>query len=417
MTGQNQDAGTFQEFEQQISDVLAHLYDPGYVPHPMVGATLGCAPQQGVEAIQTALIGEIKALKPAPDVPPSARVRRVYDVLTFRYVHCLTQEKAAECLGITARHVRREQRDAVHLLAQRLWKRSCTQVWSADSREQSEVLAPSELSSSGVTLPGHRAQVREELASLQKSAPGMAANVEEAVRGAVASGRALTSRHHVNLEVGLVQPNLSAEIHPSALRQVLITAISKLVERMSSGCIALRAEKRAGCVRVAIEGCPATSARPLDSDLVQEVLAAYGGTVAIERDDDCICLWLELPALDSVTVMVVDDNPDIVHFFRRYLTGTRYEIVHVAQGQKVFDSIAASAPDIIVLDVMLPDADGWELLGQLRLHPATQAIPVVVCSVVRQEELALALGAAHYLTKPVRRQQLIMALDQVLRRA
>jgi CheY-like chemotaxis protein len=417
MTGQNQDESAFQEFEGHIHDALAHLYDPGYVPHPNLWAGLGCTPGQGVEAVQAALLHEIKALRPASDVPPSARVRRVYDLLTYRYVQGLTQENAAERLGITPRHLRREQREAVHLLAWRLWERSHPPARTADGVEQLDVSVPFETASSDVNLVGHRAQVREELAALQKSAPSTVADVEQAIRGAATSGRALTSRHGVDLQVGLVQPNQLAQIHPSALRQVLITAISKLVERMSSGSITLQAESRADSVRIAIMGYPITRAGPVDSDLIQEVLAAHRGTLTIEEHAEGISFWLELPALDSVTVLVVDDNPDIVHFFRRYLTGTRYKIVHVPQGGQVFESIAESAPDIVVLDVMLPDADGWELLGQLHLHPDTQAIPVVVCSVVRQEELALALGAAHYLAKPVRRQQLIQALDQVLNRA
>jgi len=61
----------------------------------------------------------------------------------------------------------------------------------------------------------------------------------------------------------------------------------------------------------------------------------------------------------------------------------------------------------------LPDIDGWELLTNLREHPATRSLPVIVCSVVREEELALALGAARYVPKPVRRQEFIQALDQV----
>jgi CheY-like chemotaxis protein len=65
-----------------------------------------------------------------------------------------------------------------------------------------------------------------------------------------------------------------------------------------------------------------------------------------------------------------------------------------------------------VLDVLLPDTDGWELLTYLHEHPATRALPILVASVVHGEELALALGATAYLSKPVRRQQFIQALDQ-----
>ena len=92
-------------------------------------------------------------------------------------------------------------------------------------------------------------------------------------------------------------------------------------------------------------------------------------------------------------------------------------MVPSTQGQRVFEIVEDFAPDVIVLDIMLPDVDGWELLALLHEHPVARSIPIIVCSVVREEDLALALGAALYLPKPVERQQFIRALDQVLSQA
>jgi CheY-like chemotaxis protein len=63
---------------------------------------------------------------------------------------------------------------------------------------------------------------------------------------------------------------------------------------------------------------------------------------------------------------------------------------------------------------MLPDVDGWNLLQDLHQHPATRSIPVIICSVVREETLALSLGAVLYLPKPVSPHQFIQALNQAL---
>ena len=78
--------------------------------------------------------------------------------------------------------------------------------------------------------------------------------------------------------------------------------------------------------------------------------------------------------------------------------------------------VEAHRPDLIVLDVMLPDPDmdGWKLLMQLHGDAKTRAIPVVVCSVVREIELALALGAAVYVPKPVARRDFLAALESAL---
>jgi CheY-like chemotaxis protein len=61
---------------------------------------------------------------------------------------------------------------------------------------------------------------------------------------------------------------------------------------------------------------------------------------------------------------------------------------------------------------MLPGLDDWEMLGRLREHPQTHGVPVIICTILPQEQLALALGAAAFLRKPVRREQLLAKLDQ-----
>jgi len=63
---------------------------------------------------------------------------------------------------------------------------------------------------------------------------------------------------------------------------------------------------------------------------------------------------------------------------------------------------------------MMPGMDGWSLLGRLHEHPATRPIPVLVCTIVAQEEMAIALGATGYLQKPVTRRGFLDALDALV---
>ena len=69
-------------------------------------------------------------------------------------------------------------------------------------------------------------------------------------------------------------------------------------------------------------------------------------------------------------------------------------------------------PNVIILDVMMPEMDGWQILQRLHATPATKAIPVVVCSVFYDPELAFTLGAVDALKKPVRKEDLIAALKK-----
>jgi CheY-like chemotaxis protein len=393
----------FETFEQWVRETLASLYDPTYRPPAPLSAMLGCGGDDGSEAVQLALIRAIEELKPPPVVPPTARSRRLYELLLYRYVQNLTQEEVADRLGITARHLRREQPEAAHVLALRLWERRGEAIVSAagvDVTETADWLS----------------QLRDELISLQRNAPGALAEVDKVLRRAIELGGQLAGQHPVTFDLADVTPDLVAAIHPAALRQIVIAAIRQLNEQMASGTIDLCAERLGEQVRISISGFPTIGDDLPHGELIREIVATQGGSVEIGVDDERITFSVTLPSVDRV-VLVVDDNADLVHVFQRYVVGTRYRIIHVSEGRWVFEAVERSVPDLIVLDVMLPDADGWELLANLHEHPLTRSVPVVVCSVVREIELALALGATHYLAKPVQRDQFIQALDQAFSQA
>ena len=134
----------------------------------------------------------------------------------------------------------------------------------------------------------------------------------------------------------------------------------------------------------------------------------------VHLDGGQASVWITAPSEGRVTVLVVDDNEDMARLYRGAAVGTRYHVMHVAQGRDLAAVVESASPRIIVLDVMLPDIDGWTVLMQLRENPATRSIPVIISSVVREEQLARSLGAACYLAKPVRPREFIRALDRVL---
>jgi CheY-like chemotaxis protein len=401
---------TFEEFEQSLRHVLVHFRDPAYHPPEFLWSILGYKPKQGLEAIQQTITQTIASFKPATThTSSSLRSQRFYELLTCRYIQELTQEETAERLGITPRHVRREQQQAIHALARLFWEKRADKTLLSGEDNPDE--GPEQESMAW------RSQVRAELAALQHSAPGSVVEVAAALRGIMKIGEALTSQHGVSLQIEALESEMTVAMHPSALRQVLITAIEKLVQSISAGRVTLAAERSGGRVHLLITGAPAATHHPPDSDLIREILAVHGGSVEAYREEDKVGFRVELPTADKITVLVIDDNADLVHFYRRYTIGTRYQIVHLAQGEQVMDTIEEVKPDIIVLDVMLPDIDGWELLTNLRGQPATKMIPIIVCSVVRRAELALSLGASLYLPKPVRRREFVQALDQILNQA
>jgi len=106
----------------------------------------------------------------------------------------------------------------------------------------------------------------------------------------------------------------------------------------------------------------------------------------------------------------VEDNPGARALYGRYLEGTEW-LPLTAEGPERVPALAADrGAAAVILDIMMPETDGWSVLQALRMEPRTAAVPVIVCSVLNDPELAAALGATHYLTKPVSRSQLLGAL-------
>jgi len=121
---------------------------------------------------------------------------------------------------------------------------------------------------------------------------------------------------------------------------------------------------------------------------------------------------LALPIAER-TVLVVDDNEDVLELFRSYLQPHRYRVVTVRSAREVLDIARETQPYAITLDLMMPGQDGWDVLQTLLNQPETRSIPVIVCTVLRQKELALSLGAAAFLAKPVSESALLSALESL----
>lgn len=120
------------------------------------------------------------------------------------------------------------------------------------------------------------------------------------------------------------------------------------------------------------------------------------------------------PADDDLpVVLLVDDDRASLDLVSAYLSGGRAHVVRARDGVDALTMVRQLSPAAVVLDIRLPRLDGWEVLSRLKADPGTAGIPVVVVSVVDERARGLALGAADYLLKPIRRADLVAALDRV----
>lgn len=119
----------------------------------------------------------------------------------------------------------------------------------------------------------------------------------------------------------------------------------------------------------------------------------------------------------SWSILVVDDEPNTVEFLRITLELGGYEVLEALNGTAALQQVALHQPDLVLLDVMMPEMDGLEVCRRLRADLETADLPVVILSARTSVEAireGLAAGATRYLTKPVTRDNLLETIREVL---
>ena len=116
-------------------------------------------------------------------------------------------------------------------------------------------------------------------------------------------------------------------------------------------------------------------------------------------------------------LLLADDEPDIVTILKRYLELDGYEVTIAHDGQEALAVIAVQRFDLIILDVMMPKINGWEVCKKIKTNPATRAIPVIILTAKSQDVDALMsyeIGADEYATKPFEFPVLSNAIKRLL---
>ncbi|HKB28982.1 MAG TPA: ATP-binding protein, partial [Candidatus Limnocylindrales bacterium] len=115
-------------------------------------------------------------------------------------------------------------------------------------------------------------------------------------------------------------------------------------------------------------------------------------------------------AITDGDVLLIEDDPSAVRLLREYLEAAGYPVRVAANGDTGLASVAEKKPAAIILDVLLPGLDGWEVLRRLKADDRTRDVPVIIVTVVEERDVGLALGAADYLVKPIQRDALLACL-------
>jgi CheY-like chemotaxis protein len=398
------------EFRQILRDALNHLWDPSHLQKsPLVQLLQLQDHVNSAAAARHLLIEAVESLEPEADQPAHAKAWRIYESLYYRYVQQLGQADIADQLGISPRQLRREQRDALEVLATRVWKQHDlgAQQASEDQPESGRIITP-ELDPS----------VQQELSWLKGTPTDTPTDPGEVLPTVIGLIQPLASQQGVELNAQVADdlPLLAAD--PVAVRQILLNLLGVAVSHARPGSVVtVSARAQRWEVDFAIRCTKRISMEPMAADenstlgVAEELVRICGGKIQLSAPGDSMCATFSLPILEQLPVLAVDDNAHALQLFQRYTAGTRYRLTGTQNPEEAVPLAERIEPQVIILDVMMPRIDGWELLGRLRQHPAIGRVPIIVCTILAQEKLALSLGASGLLRKPVTRPEFLHALD------
>lgn len=406
-------------FVSELRRALHHLYDwPTLSKSPLLGWFDLDRNKDPSSALRDLLAEAIESLKPGADVPPRAHLWRTYQVLYSRYVEQFTQKETADVVGLSTRQIRREESDALDALASYLWRHHDLQSkWPRSA----DVSRPAQ--SQNDPAHAHTPSLEQELAYLQASLPTESLAAHQLILDVLELVHPLVQTSQTNVEWTPSDrlPNLVVQHDP--VRQALLILLTIAIRSVPGGEVRITAEAQCSQALVLVRPGPVDRYSRFSAEdaselaIAQQLVELSGGSLEViyeQGQDRPPTIQIALPAEDEVPVLVVDDNADTLRLLERYLSHSRYRFWGTTDPQQVMQLARESRPRIIVLDVMLPEIDGWELLGELHEHPEIGTTPIVVCTILPQEQLALSLGAADFVQKPVSRQRFLSVLDRQL---
>ncbi len=400
-----------EEFEHLVKDILSSMYDPVRLEtHALIsllGIDSGPSETRG-QALREAVIEAVEQLCPAETVAYGDPAWLSYRILRQRYIEGRDSAELCTELGISRSTFYRYHKRALEAVSRVLWERR-----DLDDASPMDRSADSEKD----VLAAHKEAAR--VAESSKRQPVKLRALLENVQKTVS---ALAEKQNVDLRLTLPDSLPKVYASESMIEQAILSILTKGINMAEGGRLFLRVHAnghavycRIGPFRIDPSDSSAQSKLP-DFSVSSAIMGVYGGSLVLKSEERThIWVCLQLPTLALSEILIIDDNPDLVRLYERYLRERHYIVRSASNGQTIRERLAEGVPDLVLLDILMPNEDGWRILQQLKSDDRTRNVPVIVCSVLDQPELALALGAEVVLQKPVEQRLLLETVRRTIR--
>lgn len=265
------------------------------------------------------------------------------------------------------------------------------------------------------------------------------------IKEVLSTVKVLVTNKQLALNTDLPEEAITVRGDAKRLKQVLLNLLSNAIKFTNAGTITVRAglDMSTGMVTIAVSDTgrgiskenlekifmefvqitktDANTGTGLGLPISKHFIEMHGGTLRAEsKPGEGSTFYFALPvqsvsntkveeqihiahsvSKDKTKVVIIDDDEETRVLLSRSLIAGRYNVVTLQDSRISLQTVKSVKPDVVLLDIMMPDADGWSILKALREDPETKDIPVVMCSIIAQEKKAVAFEASDYIAKPI----------------
>lgn len=413
----------YEEFVALLRSALHYLYDPVHLRRSPLVAYLdqGGAPDRAT-ALQRVLTDSINSLKPSENEPPQSTAWAIYDILNLQYVRQYERNVVASQLGISERQLRREQRLALEALAQHLWQKFNFNSLSTTPGEPAAAHGePAAAHGEPIAEPpgADTGSLSTELNWLKSSPIEELGGLKDTLQSVQALANPLAEQCAVTLQLHIDPLLEETPIPQASFRSILLTILNAILPRAEKGSVTLSAARTGPMIQIQIASTQIRAAPEAlkdegNLDTVRQLAAFYGAGLEISYAPPLFSANLRFAFPEQIPILVIDDNGDWLEMLKRYVVGTRYQVITTRDSRAAVALAEKIQPAVIFLDVMMPNVDGWQVLSELRQQQATHRIPLVVCTVLPLADLALSLGVNVFLQKPITQEQFLHTIQEQL---
>jgi CheY-like chemotaxis protein len=347
----------------------------------------------------------VEELRPPEGLASGSPEWRSYLVLRRRFIQGMTFGQVENELGLSRRQLQRELRKGLEALTSVLWTNHKVLTDSLPGTE----------SASGVSLPvpGNGSDPLEMELDQWKLAL-QNCDVHSLVNDTLWLLRSSMEQNQTAVQVDLPANLPPVFVDATLTRQALFNIMRLMIQNSREPLSLTAASSDNFMIIKMLNSESGRSLNETDLQSAQRIIRDQGGSLDWENNLLGCQATIRLPQAGQTRILVIDDNLGTLQLFERYLAPHHYEVRKAQSGSEALSMINENPPDLIILDVMMPTMDGWQVLRNLKQNPVTENTPIILCSVLKEPELALSLGARAYLKKPVDRLELLTTLERIL---